>query len=149
MADEPGVILVTGASGFIGAHVVNELLKKGIKTKAMLRDLSLKSIFEENENLEIVYGDLFDIVLEDFENGTSWYVESDASAGFWELGIPNGSVAQGLGFLENDFIVQTDADHSENGEYCFVTGNAEIEIISPGQDDVDGGSTILYSDQLL
>ena len=61
MADEPGVILVTGASGFIGAHVVNELLKKGIKTKAMLRDLSLKSIFEENENLEIVYGDLFDV----------------------------------------------------------------------------------------
>ena len=92
------------------------------------------------------YGDLFDIVLEDFENGTSWYVESDASAGLWELGIPNGSVAQGLGFLENDFIVQTDEDHSENGEYCFVTGNAEIEITSPGQDDVDGGSTILYSD---
>ena len=61
MADETSVILVTGASGFIGAHVVNELLKKGIKTKAMLRDLSLKSIFEENENLEIVYGDLFDI----------------------------------------------------------------------------------------
>ena len=31
------------------------------------------------------YGDLFDIVLEDFENGTSWYVESDASAGFGNL----------------------------------------------------------------
>ena len=61
MGNNTGIVLVTGASGFIGAHVVNELLKKGIKTRAMMRNLSLKSIFPENENLEVVYGDLFDV----------------------------------------------------------------------------------------
>ena len=61
MSNNTDIVLVTGASGFIGAHVVNELLKKGIKTRAMMRDLSLKSIFPEHELLEVVYGDLFDV----------------------------------------------------------------------------------------
>jgi len=56
-----GRVLVTGASGYIGAHVVLELLKKGIKTRAMMRDVSLKTMLPEDENLEIVYGDLFDV----------------------------------------------------------------------------------------
>ncbi len=56
-----GPVLVTGASGFIGAHVVVELLKKGIKTRAMMRDVSLKTILPQDENLEVVYGDLFDV----------------------------------------------------------------------------------------
>ncbi|RAH16311.1 MAG: hypothetical protein CMB56_000835 [Methanobacteriota archaeon] len=54
-------VLVTGASGFIGAHVVNELLKKGIKTRAMMRDTSLKNLLPNSEILEVVYGDLFDL----------------------------------------------------------------------------------------
>mgnify|MGYP006091383735 CR=1 FL=1 len=61
MSESSGIVLVTGASGFIGAHIVTELLKKGIKTRAMLRNMSLSSIFQENENLEVVYGDLFDV----------------------------------------------------------------------------------------
>jgi len=91
------------------------------------------------------YGDLIDIFVEDFESETNWYIESDASAGFWEWGIPNGTSEFG-GFGNLEFIVQTNEDHTEDGEKCFVTGNAEIEITSPGQGDVDGGSTILYSD---
>jgi hypothetical protein len=38
------------------------------------------------------YGDLADILIQDFENEHNWYVESSASSGIWELGIPNGSL---------------------------------------------------------
>jgi nucleoside-diphosphate-sugar epimerase len=60
-SDISSPVLVTGASGFIGAHVVIELLKRGIKTRAMMRDVSLKTILPQDEKLEIVYGDLFDV----------------------------------------------------------------------------------------
>lgn len=61
MKTESKPVLVTGSSGFIGSHVVYELLKKGIKTRAMMRDISLKNILPDDDNLEVVYGDLFNI----------------------------------------------------------------------------------------
>ena len=92
---------------------------------------------QTNDYVMFNYGDLVDILVQDFENNHNWYVESDATAGFWELGIPNGTFEQG-------YIVQTDDDHTPEGEKCFITGNAISD--SPGQDDVDGGYTFLYSD---
>ena len=53
-------VLVTGASGFIGAHVVMELLSRGISVRAMMRDVSLAGMFPESELLEVVKADLFD-----------------------------------------------------------------------------------------
>jgi len=53
-------VLVTGASGFIGAHVVCELLARGYSVRAMLRDTTLASIFPNSDKLEIVKADLFD-----------------------------------------------------------------------------------------
>ena len=56
-------VLVTGATGFIGSHVVLELLSRNIPVRAMVRDEKLCSIFPENELLEIVTADLFDVCL--------------------------------------------------------------------------------------
>lgn len=59
-------ILVTGAGGFIGSHLVEGLLKTGANVRAFIRYTSegrignLKYIDGENENLEIVMGDLKD-----------------------------------------------------------------------------------------
>ena len=59
-------ILVTGAGGFIGSHLVEGLLKSGANVRAFVRYTSegrtgnLKYIDGEHENLEIVMGDLKD-----------------------------------------------------------------------------------------
>tara|TARA_B100000131_G_scaffold314599_1_gene351692 strand:- start:433 stop:2562 length:2130 start_codon:yes stop_codon:yes gene_type:complete len=94
-------------------------------------------------NVSFIYGDLVDIIFQDFEEENSWTVESTASVGEWEWGIPIGTSQQG-GFANLDFIVQTNEDYSIDGEKCFVTGNYDVD--QPGAGDIDGGETILYSD---
>jgi dTDP-glucose 4,6-dehydratase len=57
-------ILVTGASGFIGSHLVESLLNKSAHVRAFVRYTSSGSVGNLNflrpfpENLEVVYGDL-------------------------------------------------------------------------------------------
>ena len=95
------------------------------------------------QSISFIYGDLIDIVFQDFEGENNWTVESTATVGEWEQGIPIGTSLQG-GFANLDFIVQTNEDYSENGDKCFVTGNYDVN--QPGGGDIDGGETILYSD---
>ena len=54
-------VLVTGATGFIGAHVVMELLSRNIPVRAMLRNEKYASMFPDNDLLEFVKADLFDV----------------------------------------------------------------------------------------
>jgi len=50
--------LVTGASGFIGSHLVDLLLQKGYKIKCLVRKSSnLKWL--DGKNVEYIYGDMF------------------------------------------------------------------------------------------
>lgn len=64
-----GAVLVTGASGFIGSHIVANLLKRGRSVRACVRDLSdadrcdhLRALPIAGEGaLELVRMDLFDV----------------------------------------------------------------------------------------
>ena len=57
-------VLVTGAAGFIGSHLCEELLIKGYKVNALVRYNSkqskgwLENI--SNKNLKVIYGDVTD-----------------------------------------------------------------------------------------
>jgi NADH dehydrogenase len=58
-------VLITGATGFIGSHLVPELIKNNYKVKCFVRkndDLKFKKNLEKLEklNVEIFYGDLTD-----------------------------------------------------------------------------------------
>jgi len=67
-------ILVTGAGGFIGSQLVEELLKKKYNVRAFLKYSSTADLGwlknNKNKNLEIVHGDIsdYDSVLEAFKN---------------------------------------------------------------------------------
>ena len=54
--------LVTGATGFIGSHVVHQLLEQGQKVRVLVRNpKKLADVgLEKNPNLEVVQGDLLD-----------------------------------------------------------------------------------------
>ncbi len=51
-------ILVTGATGFLGGHVVQQLLFKGYKVRAVVRDLRLKNMYEHLQKLSRTADDL-------------------------------------------------------------------------------------------
>ena len=83
------------------------------------------------------------LINDEFEQQNLWVVganNDDATAGIWERAIPNPT------YDDNGQIIQPDFDHTDNGQFCFVTGN-EISNNDTefGYGDVDGGKTTLLS----
>ena len=95
----------------------------------------------ENSILFIV-GDLPDIYVNNFEEQVDdWSIgddTDDASAGIWELAEPVGT------FNDDNYQVQPGEDHTEDGTFCYITGNGYQEG-NGGYDDVDAGKTSLIS----
>ena len=60
MSQTPKRILVTGASGFIGGHVCEALIKRGARVRAMVRRSSDVALLKEL-GVELAYGDMGDV----------------------------------------------------------------------------------------
>ena len=80
-------------------------------------------------------------VFDDAEIESGWTLglaSDDATAGQWVREDP-------IGTLDDGEPVQPEDDHSQTGQLCFVTGNAEFTGDNSGAADIDGGATTLLS----
>jgi len=60
MADNQGKILVTGATGFVGSHVVDRLIERGRKVRCLVRESS-NLRYLKHPQIEFAYGGLDEI----------------------------------------------------------------------------------------
>ncbi|MDQ3101223.1 MAG: T9SS type A sorting domain-containing protein, partial [Bacteroidota bacterium] len=69
----------------------------------------------------------------------------NAETGMWVWNVPTGSFA-----TPGDFstMVQPNFQHTEGGEFCWVTGNAANDQAALGENDVDDGTTTLLSSNI-
>ena len=96
-----------------------------------------------SSSVSILIGEPETLINDEFEIQNSWTIgddDDDATNGIWERAIPNPT------YDDNNEIIQPDSDHTENGEFCFVTNNAVSNDNGEfGYGDVDGGKTTLLS----
>jgi hypothetical protein len=92
--------------------------------------------YEVNLDFEIMVGGWYD----NAERNRGWTITApgdDATSGIWVRVDP-------VGTSYNGDIVQPEDDHTDDGSFCFVTGNGSVGGTA-GENDVDGGSTTLLS----
>ncbi len=70
-SNEDGVVLVTGASGYIGSHIVANLLSKGRVVRGTVRDSSDPERIGHLREMEVAEGGELEIVEMDLLNGES------------------------------------------------------------------------------
>ena len=78
-------IIITGATGFIGRHLVKEALNRGYQVVAVVRDLSRAKKFEWLGKVSFIQADL----LVDFQPVVSEISQSDALIHLAWSGLPN------------------------------------------------------------
>lgn len=78
------MILVTGGTGFLGKHIVRELLNEGHELRLLVRNLKDRQLPDWEPMVEVVEGDILDIVaLEKAMEGVDQVVHAAALVSFW------------------------------------------------------------------
>jgi nucleoside-diphosphate-sugar epimerase len=80
---EPKTLFITGATGLVGSHVVEEALKRGFRVKALVR-ASSDTRWLDSMGVEKVAGDLEDVeALRRGVEGADWVFNCAAKVGDW------------------------------------------------------------------
>jgi len=96
-----GPVLITGASGFVGSHVVRKLVSDGARVHALVRKTSnLWRIQDILHDITLEYADLAD------SESIAQAITKVKPKGIFHLGVSN--VVSGLG-AKNETIIQTNA----------------------------------------
>lgn len=78
------MILVTGASGFLGSYIVESLLEKGQEVRVIIRNPNAHS-FSWLKMVEVVQGDISDILaVEKAIEGMEYVIHCAAAVSFWK-----------------------------------------------------------------
>lgn len=77
-------ILVTGASGFLGHHLVTRLLEEGYQVRVLVRNGSQRT-FPWGQAVEMVEGDVLDpLILQEALQQIDWVIHTAARVSFWK-----------------------------------------------------------------
>ncbi len=83
MAEAPKTIFVTGATGLVGGHVVEEAIERGFRVKALVRASSDQTLLDRL-GVEKIPGDLEDVnALRQGVSGAHWVINTAAKVGDW------------------------------------------------------------------
>lgn len=136
----PGQPAGTVVAHYFGAYDLNNSISAVIPKGAHLDPFPNLPYFTLIGVTEIASHDCDDNA--NFGMWQTGIVGDNATTGEWEEDEPVGSftteTAPGT-------MVQTSAQHTPGGEFCFITGNASSSSSPIGENDVDGGKTTLQS----
>jgi len=81
--NDPKILFVTGATGLVGSHVVEEALRRGLRVRALVRGSSDTRWLDERP-IEKIAGDLEDVdALRRGVTGSDWVFNCAAKVGDW------------------------------------------------------------------
>ena len=81
---EKQLILVTGASGFLGRYLVSELLHQEYAVRVLIRNASQRK-FPWGEEVEVIDGDVLDpLILQEAVRGVEAVIHAAAKVSFWK-----------------------------------------------------------------
>ncbi|ESK94288.1 3-beta hydroxysteroid dehydrogenase isomerase family protein [Moniliophthora roreri MCA 2997] len=157
MSSTTGLVLVTGATGFIGSHIVSQLLAKDIRVRAVVRSLSkVRAIFPNaGSQLEVVeiptllddhtealkgVSAVIHTAVPGFHNGAS---NEDTLKGAYEgtLNIVNQAISLGIKkiIVTGSYVNLFDTDFNEAYGDRVITekefGSIELADIKPQEQD--------------
>ncbi|MBX4891919.1 MULTISPECIES: SDR family oxidoreductase [Rhizobium] len=124
-------ILVTGATGRVGRHVVDQLVQRGAKARVLTRDASRANV---PAGVEVVQGDLLDIdaVRSAFNGVSTLFLLNAVTGDEFTQAIITLNIAREAGIERVVYLSVFEADRAVNVPHFAVKFGAERMLVEMG-----------------